>query len=191
MKGTIVYLHGFASSGTSKKSQLLKEVFGDSAVFAPDLPFDPDQVIEVVDSIVSKVTNYPLIFVGTSLGGFWANYFAQKYDAIGVLVNPSSRPDVTMSEKVGTTVLHYQTSEPIVITDNHIEKFTMYRLEAQNLQNGNLIHLFLAKDDDVLDMKVALKDFKYFKTCTITPTGGHRFESEWSLVVEQLKKLTS
>lgn len=191
MKGTIVYLHGFASVGTSSKSQALKDVFGESNVFSPDLPFDPDNVIDVVDSIVSKVTNYPLIFVGTSLGGFWANYFTQKYDAIGVLVNPSTRPDVTMADRVGTTVANYKTGAAIDITEEHIEKLSKYKAEAQSLQNGNLIHLFLAMDDEVLDFKVALKDFKYFKTSTISTSGGHRYDSKWSLVVDQLKKLTA
>lgn len=191
MKGTIVYLHGFASSGASGKSQTLKDVFGEDRVIAPDLPFDPDKVIDVVDRIVSEVTNYPLIFVGTSLGGFWANYFAQKYDAIGVLVNPSTRPEITMADRIGMYVSNYKTGEPIDITEEHIEKFVKYKTEAQLLQNGNLIHLFLAKNDDALDYKLALKDFKYFKTCTITNDGGHRFDSNWSLVVDQLKKLTT
>ena len=189
MNGTIVYLHGFASSGNSKKSQVLKAHFGHEQVYAPDLPIDPEQTIAIVEDIVAKVTTYPLIFVGTSLGGFWANYFAQKYDAIAVLVNPSTRPEVTMQTRIGIPLTNYSTGEPILVTQDHVDKFSKYKSEAEALYNGSLVHAFLAMDDETLDYKIALQDLQYFKTCTMTPDGGHRYDVNWPKVVEQIDKI--
>jgi uncharacterized protein len=189
MKGTIIYLHGFASSGNSKKSQALKDHFGQDRVHAPNLPTDPDQVISVIHTIVSGVLDYPLIFVGTSLGGFWANYFAQKYDAMAVLVNPSVNPDHTMKARIGATLVNFSTGEPMVITQDHVSKFAQCKLEAAELYNGNLVHVFLAKDDDTINYTVALKDLKYFKSCTITEDGGHRYDNKWSTVIEKIDEI--
>ena len=189
MKGTIIYLHGFASTGNSKKSQSLKEHFGQDRVYAPDLPTDPDQVISIIDTIVSGVSHYPLIFVGTSLGGFWANYFAQKYDAIAVLVNPSVNPDQTMKARIGVPLVNYATEEPINITQDHVNKFAQCKEEAAALYNGNLVHVFLAKDDNTVDYTIALEELKYFKSCTITEDGGHRYDDKWSLVIEKINQI--
>ena len=74
----IVYLHGFASSGVSDKVTALKERFGDDKVIAPDLPFDPDEVVSLVYDVVrnfmkNRKPDEKLVFVGTSLGAFYAN----------------------------------------------------------------------------------------------------------------------
>lgn len=100
---TIIYLHGFASIGTSPKSDALVAAFGRDCVFSPNLPTDPEQTIAIVSEIVARVVNFPLIFVGTSLGGFWAHYFAQRFDAACIMVNPSMNPAEKVAERVGKT----------------------------------------------------------------------------------------
>jgi predicted esterase YcpF (UPF0227 family) len=181
--GTIIYLHGFASTGTSEKSQSLRSQLPDTVIFAPDLPADPLQVVTIVADIVASVTQWPLVFVGTSLGGFWANYFAQYYDAPAILVNPSTRPDESMACRVGQPLVNYVTGEPILITPEHISLFVKYRAAADQLYNGNLIHLFAAEDDSVINYNIAVQDLKYFKSVSITPDGGHRYTQHWDRVV--------
>lgn len=191
MNGTIIYLHGFASTGTSVKSKSLKDSFSNLDVIAPDLPVDPDETIQIIDSIVSQVSSYPLIFVGTSLGGFWANYFAQKHDAIAILINPSTRPDKTMVERIGKPLSNYVTGQPINVTQSCVDAFAKYRKEAESLYNGNLVHVFLAKDDETIDYKLALDDLKYFKSITITPTGSHRYNDHWNRVINKISELVT
>lgn len=97
---TILYLHGFASAGAGPKVDALREAFPDHAVLAPDIPTDLVQAQALLDGVVRKITSYPVIAVGTSLGGFWANYLAQVYDMPAILVNPSTEPAVTMASKL-------------------------------------------------------------------------------------------
>lgn len=187
---TIIYLHGFASTGISGKSDLLLAEFGSDSVLRPDLPIDPDQTVQLINSLVHQVSTYPVIFVGTSLGGFWANYFAQKFDAPCVIVNPSVSPDLTMANRVGMSLSNYKTGEDISITNDIVQKFKKYKEEAEALYNGALVNVFLAENDEVIDYNLAKDYFKFNRSMTITPTGGHRYDKEWQRVITKLKELT-
>jgi predicted esterase YcpF (UPF0227 family) len=184
----IIYLHGFGSAGDSPKSQALRAAYGDDAVISPDLPMDPDAVIAKIATIVHENKEYPIIFVGTSLGGFYANYFAQRYDAPCVLVNPSTSPSKTMAARLGKHT-NYVTGQEFEITDRHVATFAAME-DAIKDQNGALISLFLAEDDDVLDPTIAMQYFPFTRTKVVTKDGGHRFEKHWDAVVDHIRTIS-
>jgi predicted esterase YcpF (UPF0227 family) len=184
----LIYLHGFGSTGDSEKSRALKAAYGEQSVVCPDLPTDPDAVIALVTAIVLENKDYPLIFVGTSLGGFYANYFAQRFDAPCVLVNPSTKPSVTMRARLGKNT-NYATGDTFEVTAHDLALFAAMEYATEQDQNGALISLFLAEDDDILDPAVAIKAFPYTKTKVITKDGGHRYEQHWTTVVDYIKTL--
>jgi predicted esterase YcpF (UPF0227 family) len=186
---TVIYLHGFASVGESPKSQSLRDALSEHVVFAPDLPVNPNEVIQKVNDLVRNVESWPLVFVGTSLGGFWANYFSQKYDAPCVLVNPALTPSKTLYEWVGKSAKNYSTGQSVEVTLTDIEHFSNYEKEINRDQNGYLIHLFAAKDDEVISYLDVLTQIRYTNSTLVTEDGGHRFESHWSMVVDKVKEL--
>jgi hypothetical protein len=132
-----------------------------------------------------KHNDYPLLFVGTSLGGFYANYFAQTFDAPCVLVNPSTAPHVSLAARVGWHV-NYATGEPFEVKAEHLRQFEQMHARAQGLQNDALVHLFLAEDDSVIAHDVALATFPYARHRVVTPDGGHRYERHWDAVVDYI-----
>jgi predicted esterase YcpF (UPF0227 family) len=184
----IIYLHGFGSSGKSAKSDALKAVFGDDHVEAPNLPINPRSVVEMVQSIVKNNKDEPIVFVGTSLGGFYAHYFSTKFDAPCVLVNPSTEPHITMRERLGKSK-NYATGEDFWVTEDFIDEWEAMATEIAFDQNGANIHLFLAADDDVLNPEVARKNIPYIKSLTVTEDGGHRYDLHWDKVIEAIKTI--
>lgn len=180
----VIYFHGFGSSGKSQKVDQLRAVIGKDNVFSPDLPFDPQQVEGLVAGIVKNTTAYPIVFVGTSLGGFYANYFANKYDCPCVLINPSTRPSNSMRERMATPQHSYATGEEIVITEQHLAKFKAMEEYLKDAQNGSLINLFLAEDDEVIPYEQTEEDIPYSALKTIKPQGGHRFSEHWGAVCD-------
>ena len=79
----ILYLHGFNSSPQSHKAKLLGRYLAERGLAAhyacPSLPpLAPDAVREIERSL----TQEHLCFVGSSLGGFYATYFAEKHAAV-------------------------------------------------------------------------------------------------------------
>ncbi len=188
---TIIYLHGFASVGSGAKSDALIAAFGQNNVYAPDLPVDPIKTKEIVNDIVRKSINYPLIFIGTSLGGFWADYFAHKFDAACILVNPAMNPGKLMAEKVGQIFTNFKTGEEITVTQEQVAEFDRCRNEAINLANGYLVHVFLAEDDDVIDYQDTLAQIRYHRSLIITKNGGHRYTEHWDKVVAKALDLAN
>ena len=96
----ILYLHGFASCGNSTKTRLLKAYFGDGELYSPDLPPDPAKGFAFIDTVIRE--NAIELIIGSSLGGFYASYFCEKYGIKAVLINPSTEPYNTLEPYVGT-----------------------------------------------------------------------------------------
>lgn len=79
-----MYVHGFASSGSSGTVMALRHHLPHWQVIAPDLPVDPFEALELLRSIVQNEA--PEIVVGTSMGGM---YTQQLWGVPRVVVNPS------------------------------------------------------------------------------------------------------
>lgn len=172
----IIYLHGYGSSGTGEKQNMLIKRFGAEHVVSPDLPIEPSKVVELVNGIVRQTKDFPVIFVGTSLGGFWANYFGQIWDAPVVIVNPSINPSKSL-QKLGLAKEIAMQYKPY---ENKMEKYQ---------HNHALTNLFLAKDDDVLPYENALQAYPQTAFTQISDTGGHRYIEQWDSVMNQIESI--
>lgn len=186
--GTIIYLHGFMSSGESAKSQALKQAFGANNVISLDLPTRPSEVVKLIDKVVRQVKVYPIVFVGTSLGGFYANYFAQKYDCPGILVNPASVPSRTLYRSIGYNK-HYKTGKDVLWTLEDVEELAAMEKEVSTIHSGGLVNLFVTKDDEIIDADETLRNYPYTVSTKVYDQGGHRFEANWNDVVERVREI--
>lgn len=80
----LLYVHGFASSGSSGTVMTLRRHLDSWRVIAPDLPVDPFEALEMLRSVVEK--ERPDVVVGTSMGGM---YTQQLWGVPRIIVNPS------------------------------------------------------------------------------------------------------
>ena len=80
----MMYVHGFASSGSSGTVMNLRRSLPGWRVIAPDLPVDPFEALELLRTIVEE--EQPEIVVGTSMGGM---YTQQLWGVPRIVVNPS------------------------------------------------------------------------------------------------------
>jgi predicted esterase YcpF (UPF0227 family) len=79
----LLYVHGFASSGSSGTVMTLRRHLDSWRVIAPDLPVDPFDALELLRNIVEK--EQPDVVVGTSMGGM---YTQQLWGVPRIIVNP-------------------------------------------------------------------------------------------------------
>jgi len=76
MSRSILYLHGFASSGSSGTVEILRKAFLGTGpadrvtVVAPDLPVDPAEALPMIRALAEK--EQPALVVGTSMGAIYA-----------------------------------------------------------------------------------------------------------------------
>ncbi|MBQ4385996.1 MAG: esterase [Prevotella sp.] len=88
---TVLYVHGFASSGQSGTVARLREVMPQARVVAPDLPIHPEEAISLLHDICRQ--EQPSLIIGTSMGGMYAEQL-RGFDRI--CVNPALEMGETM-----------------------------------------------------------------------------------------------
>ncbi|NMM35999.1 MAG: alpha/beta fold hydrolase [Glaciimonas sp.] len=100
MKPPILYIHGFASSGTSSKATFIRAAFPQHAVYAPDLSHFPLQDFDFLSRLIQ---NHGIgTVIGSSLGGFYALRLAMAYEVNLLMINPSLKPYLTLRDQLGT-----------------------------------------------------------------------------------------
>ena len=173
----VLYIHGFNSAGYGEKINHLKKYFGDENVIAPTLPYDPRKAIKQLEFLVEAIKNKDkLLLVGTSLGGFYALYLANKYKVPAVLINPSIDPYTSLKSQVGPQI-NYKSNEEYIFTQQHLDSLKDYYVpEDKQKEIKDLVFVYLDEDDELLDSK---KTAEYFKGKGIYtkmfPEGNHRF----------------
>lgn len=170
MYPTIVYLHGFASAGEgSAKAGVLKEVFADQSLLAPDLPDKPADAIPFLDDFLAALSG-PVMLVGSSLGGYYATCYGGRFGWPVVLINPLV--DITaMHTALGERQNHYSGARFTV------DQADLDALTALNVVPGSSSTLLLLDAaDEVLDAGKAVHAYMDRAKVVIYPGGSHRFE---------------
>ena len=151
----ILYLHGFNSSPQSHKAQLLGQYMADrglaSQYACPALPtLAADAVREIERSVQPGVC-----FVGSSLGGFYATYLAEKHGAKAVLINPAIDPHVGLRAYLGPQ-RNLHTGAPYELTEAHLAGWE--RLYVPRITPRRYL-LLVETGDEVLDYRKAVRRY--------------------------------
>jgi predicted esterase YcpF (UPF0227 family) len=150
----ILYLHGFRSSPQSFKAQLLNDRMGQlgrgAEYCCPQLPASPRAAIELVSGLISGMSAAGLTLVGSSLGGFYATWLAERTGCRAVLLNPAVKPPRDLERYVGVTTM-YHSNERFEFKPDYIEE--LRRLEVIDITRPERYFLVAAKGDEVLDWR--------------------------------------
>lgn len=143
----------------------------------PALSFDPsvamDQLCTTVYKYQKHNTTRPLCFIGSSLGGYYATWLAEKFESRVVLINPAVKPYELFEDYLGYNRNIY-TGEEYMLTMDHVEQLKRY--EVDQITHPDRYLLMIQTGDEVLDYKEALD--KYAAVPTIVEEGGsHEFTS--------------
>jgi uncharacterized protein len=169
----IIYIHGFGSSGFGGKATLFKEYFEDE-VLTPSLSYVPSLAINTLEQLIELLLakDETVGLVGSSLGGYYAIYLANKYDLKAVLINPAVYPYKTL-DKIGMARNYYDGTS-FEVTVAHINQ--LKGLEVEMIKNQKNFITLLQTDDEVLDYTQAEE-----KLCDseliIEEGGNHSFEN--------------
>jgi predicted esterase YcpF (UPF0227 family) len=178
----LIYLHGFLSSPESQKAVSLIDyaqtelgVLMDQGKFellVPELPHKPEEAVALIENLVSGSAR--TVFIGSSLGGFYSIYFAEKLACKAILVNPLVILDESLADNFLGHHTNYYTGEEVEI-DIADAEFLM-TLEMSDIRQQDNYLLLLETGDEVLDYKQALAKFPNANQHVIKG-GNHRFES--------------
>jgi len=153
-----MYIHGFNSSPASSKAHLLQsrlEAIGRGAEFAaPALPHSPALAAALLDDFARRHTG--LTLVGSSLGGYYATWLAEKHDLKAVLLNPAVRPYDLLKDHTGPQQ-NFHTGERYEFTARHVGE--LRALEVQSVTPRRYL-LIAATADEVLDYRSAVERYR-------------------------------
>lgn len=169
----IIYIHGFGSSGIGGKSTLFKEYFKENIIM-PSLSYVPSLAIHTLEQLIEFLIKRgeKINLVGSSLGGYYSLYLANKYSLKAVLINPSIYPYKTL-DKIGLSTNYFDMSS-FEVTKEHINMLKIF--EVKNIENEKNFMVLLQKDDEVLDYKEAVEKLQNAKLY-IEEGGNHSFEN--------------
>lgn len=128
MRGkTVLYCHGFASSGQSGTVTRLREVMPQARVVAPDIPIHPQEAIALLHQTCEK--EQPDLIIGTSMGGMYAEQL-RGYDRI--CVNPALEMGETMKAHGMTGTQQFQNPRQDGIQEFYVDKTLVKEYKEQS-----------------------------------------------------------
>ena len=110
--------------------------------------------------------------IGSSLGGFYATYLAEKHQLKAVLINPAIDPHVGLRAYLGRQQ-NLHTGEPYELTEAHLrewEKLYVPRVTAARYL------LLVETGDEVLDYRRAVERYAGAEQ-VVVPGGDHSLQS--------------
>jgi predicted esterase YcpF (UPF0227 family) len=158
----IILLHGFNSGPGQKAEEInayLKEYHldADYELIAPQLSHEPKEAIDEINRLVEEHQAGSIFVVGTSLGGFYTNYFRAKFRderVVAHAINPSWRPTQTLLPAKDTVQENFKTGEKWIFTSEYmdqLEEFEHFVLTNLKDYKGNRYAIHLATEDELLN----------------------------------------
>ncbi len=187
----LFYLHGYMSSERSQKGMLteayLAQNFPEIIMHRPRLDDEPARAMAALSDVLERLVSQQeqVALIGSSLGGFYAHYLAERLAIPAVLINPAVAPYRLLANFLGEQTNPY-TGRTLVLTETHMDE--LKALESP-VSQPQLIQLWIESADEVLEPQLAL-DYFAKCDCRVRPGGDHRyqnFEADCPAMVEFLR----
>jgi predicted esterase YcpF (UPF0227 family) len=153
----VVYLHGFRSSPNSTKAVMTGEAVRALSTkdhsyewYCPQLLASPKESLKMVVRRIDQAKVDRTVIVGSSLGGFYTNYLAEKYQCKGIVLNPAVYAARELEPHVGMMTA-YDSEEPFDFKAEYIDE--LRAIQVDSITDPERYFLIAAKGDELLDWK--------------------------------------
>jgi predicted esterase YcpF (UPF0227 family) len=166
----ILYLHGFNSSPQSAKAQYLRRYLEERGrgeeFLCPRLPHQPKLAVATAEAEIARARAGNLTLVGSSLGGFYATWLAEKHDLRAVLINPAIDPHVGLRAYLGPQ-RNCHGGEAYDLAEQHLREWqALFVAEV----SPDRYLLLVETGDEVLDYRLAVR--RYIGAKQLVVQGG-------------------
>ena len=151
----LLYLHGFRSSPQSTKARLVAEYVArhhpSITLWCPQLPPSPYAATVLLEQGTQEWPRKTMAVMGSSLGGYYAAWFAQQAGCPSVLLNPAYAPALDLEKYVGDQTQWHDPSEHFYFAPEFIAELQALDMREQPLAAPQMA--VIAKGDEVLDWR--------------------------------------
>lgn len=188
----ILYFHGFTSSANSQKSIKIQKMLAEQGQGALATVLDRKLSFEALTYPQVKVSqsinflkiwlekqskDYNLVLIGSSLGGYYVEYFGQKLKLPYCMLNPAL--NVSLFDEHKGEHINPTTKEAVTVDEEYIQ--SLRNLQHKTLDEEIPALLLMDEKDEVIDIEFALKRYRPVKNISnfhskIFAGGSHDFE---------------
>lgn len=129
----ILNLHGFMGEADNKNYKALCDIIPVEDIISPHLHYKEKSPKEILDMLSAFVDSEDFIFVGQSLGGWFADKLSRKFNQPCILTNPC-----------------YYPHELWIITDSEITSEYVEQYRELSEQDKNELAYALCSDEDTI-----------------------------------------
>lgn len=210
----LIYIHGLDSDANSTKGMLLEKYcqhhHPDINVLRPDLNKSPQDVFDKLISLVEEWgSDSKVVFVGSSLGGYFSTLVSNHTGCSALLLNPSTQPHVTLQRFAHDLLLNndsnegqgedelpknqilYTTAGGWDITSADLQWFADHQLSEVHYPKK--IAVFIKEGDELLNPELSKAFYQQQGSTVILQAGGdHRFSDfgeQLPMVINMLQDL--
>ena len=150
----LLYLHGFRSSPKSFKAQRLHAWLQrhrpDLVWWCPQLPPSPREAMKLVADGIAGWPTARMAVLGSSLGGYYATWVAERVGCPAVLLNPAVHPARDLAQHIGEQTGFHDPDAHFHFRVEYIDELQQLALEPTRLERYFAV---IAKGDEVLDWR--------------------------------------
>jgi predicted esterase YcpF (UPF0227 family) len=209
-----VYLHGFLSCANSQKGRwLVQQVHTENTqsrhvaesvsepVFKEAITLtypicSPAASIRKIEALIQDLlakNNHSIVLMGSSMGGYYAQFLGQKYQLPYLMINPALNPQPLFQQHLGASV-NPSTGEKFVIDDQYIQG--LERFDCAVIDKSIPTLLLLDDGDEVIDLPFALEKYPTVSegksVVSVFKGGDHAFqhlEEAWPIIKDFVKSI--
>ncbi len=181
----ILYLHGFRSSPASRKATMLRErmrALGRQAEYCcPALPPSPRAAVDLGLQLMANLSPSSIALIGSSLGGYYATWLAERLGCRAVLLNPAITPAHDLEAHLGR--------QPVYFTDEEIDFRAEYLAELRQIDTPAITRperyfLVAATGDTLIDYRAMTRKYKGARQRVIE--GSNHELSDFALYMDEV-----
>jgi uncharacterized protein len=147
------------------------------------LPPSPQEAIVLAETVITRCKQVGIepTVVGSSLGGYYATWLAERHGLRAVVVNPAVVAPLALEAYVGEQTNLY-TNERFTFTHEHVDQ--LRALDVAQITRPQRYWLLAETGDEVLDYRHAVRKYAGARQ-TILEGGDHGF-SRWNDYLDEV-----
>jgi len=189
----LIYIHGFNSSPDSFKAKELLSYLTQYQLqeyyLVPTLGHWPQESIAQLETIIQQYLaqhhSGKIALIGSSLGGYYATYLAEKYELSAVMINPAIRPYELLDDYIGENK-NYHTDESYELTKEHMHQ--LKAIDVLPITRPERYLLLTQTNDETLDFQQGVEKFR-LSPSIIQHGGSHGYDGFIAMIPTLLKFL--
>lgn len=159
----LLYLHGFRSSPQSTKARLVATRMAAlgraDELVCPELNVAPHAAIAQAEAAIAKARaqgDDKLAIIGSSLGGFYATWLAERYGCRAAVLNPATQPHRDLAKYLGEQPL-WHGGGTVHVEAAHMDE--LRALAVPHITAADRYYLLATTGDEVLDYRDMLAHY--------------------------------